>query len=373
MTVPSPTSTYLNDVYLGTGIVSEMGDILAEREIHDPLVVTDEYLRTNGFVDALDLEDPVVFDAVRTNPDVAMVQAGTDVYEKHGCDGLVALGGGSPIDAAKGIAITHTHEESPDAFAVQTDRILEHPLPPIVAVPTTAGSGSEVGRATLIVTTEGEKVAIIDPAVIPAAAVCDPELTLSLPPRLTAATGMDAIPHCIETFCSPRENPTADAVALDGFARAYRHLPSAVEGGTDLDARREMMIAALHGGLAFQKGLGAVHALSHPLGGLAHLNLHHGTLNAIFLPHVLRYNAPVIPERLALLAETIGIEDPETLPAVFEQQIEALPLPSRLSALGVTNEEIETVIEGALRDHCAETNPRSLDEASVRSLYEAAL
>ncbi len=163
---------------------------------------------------------------------------------------------------------------------------------PVVAIPTTAGTGSEVGRAALITLSDGRKLGFISPHLIPKAAICDPELTLGLPPRLTAATGMDAVTHCVETYLSPRFNPPAEAIALDGLARAVGSIERAVADGTDRTARQELMMAALEGGLTFQKGLGAVHALSHPLGGLKEPSLHHGTLNAVLLPAVLRFNEP---------------------------------------------------------------------------------
>ena len=180
---------------------------------------------------------------------------------------------------------------------------------PVIAIPTTAGTGAEVGRAALLTLDDGRKLGIISPHLIPKRAICDPELTLGLPPMLTAATGLDALSHCIETFWSPRDNPAAEAIALDGAGRIWRNLErTAIERGSDLDARTEMMMGALMGGLAFQKGLGAVHSLSHALGGLKDVSLHHGTLNAVLMPIVVRFNAPEIGEKLGRLQAAMGIE-----------------------------------------------------------------
>ncbi len=185
----------------------------------------------------------------------------------------------------------------------------------MIAIPTTAGTGSEVGRAALVTLADGRKVGLISPHLIPRRALCDPELTLGLPPFLTAATGLDALSHCVETFLSPRINPPAEAIALDGAGRLWRNIERAVADGSDKQARWEMMMGSLEGGLTFQKGLGAIHALSHALGALKEPSLHHGTLNAILLPPVLRFNAPVAAAKYARLAEAIGLLSGQTLRA----------------------------------------------------------
>src|SRR5690606_24976358 len=213
------------------------------------------------------------------NPTESAVKAALAQYREAGCDGIIALGGGSPIDLAKGVALLATHEGELEQYAViygRLDRITAK-VAPLIAIPTTAGTGAEVGRAALLTLDDGRKLGIISPHLIPKRAICDPELTLGLPPMLTAATGLDALSHCIETYCSPRFNPPAEAIALDGAGRIWRNLAVAFENGRNLDARSEMLMGAVMGGLSFQKGLGAVHSLSHALGGLKDVSLHHGT------------------------------------------------------------------------------------------------
>lgn len=371
MTLSRPTSSYLNDVYLGARRVTNVADLLAYMDVRRPLVVTDRNLVDDGFVDRLGLDAPAVFDAVDTNPTEAMVRAGVDAYRDGDCDGLVALGGGSPIDVAKAVGILLEHPPPLAEYAIVNDGVerITPAVPPILAVPTTAGSGSEVGQAALVTVDSGEKLGFLSPHLLPRAAVCDPELTATMPPWLTAGTGMDALSHCVETFCSPRENPTADALALDGFERGYRAITDAAADGEDLDARREMMICSLHGGLAFQKSLGAVHSLSHPLGALPDLDLHHGTLNAVFLPHVLRFNADACPEKLRTLADRVGLDGHEDLPNAIDELNRTLGLPGSLREMGVPRDELEPLVPKAVADHCTPTNPRPFAEADARSLY----
>jgi alcohol dehydrogenase class IV len=245
--------------------------------------------------------------------------------------------------------------------------------PPLIAIPTTAGTGSEVGRAALVSMNNGRKLAIISPHMIPNAVICDPSLTLGLPRALTAGTGMDAVAHSIETFCSPRFNPVADAIALDGFSRAYANIRKAVNEGSNLVARSEMMMAALEGGLTFQKGLGLVHSLSHPLGAVPGKRLHHGTLNAIFLPHVLRFNMEACREKMDMLARAMGASKSSNLPDLIEKLNSEIGLPSRLRDLGVQREDVEPLAEFALQDHCSLTNPRPVTQAVCQQVYEQAL
>jgi 4-hydroxybutyrate dehydrogenase len=225
---------------------------------------------------------------------------------------------------------------------------------PMIAIPTTAGTGSEVGRAAVIITAEGRKLGIISPHMLPSLAICDPELTYGLPPGLTAATGMDAISHCLETFMAPAFNPPADAIALDGLARGWRALQTAMRDGGNAAARNDMMVCALEGAMAFQKGLGAVHALTHPLGAIRQLNLHHGTLNAVLMPAVLRFNRGAIGAKWDRLAGFFG-EAPDVAVAKLNA---AIGMPAGLAAMGVTEDMMRHVAEEALKDHCHATNPR---------------
>ena len=368
------TITYLTDIWFGAGVVRELPDVLTRLNVRRPLVVTDRGVRSVGVLERIGLEGAVVFDAVESNPDEASVAAGVALYRENGCDGVVAVGGGSPIDCAKCVAIMVTHAGALREYALVESGAgkITASKPPVIAVPTTAGTGSEVGRGALITFTDGAKLALISPRLIPEAAVCDPELTVGMPAWLTAATGMDAISHCVETFCSPRFNPVAEAIALDGVARACGHLLRVVERPGDMTARSEMLMAATMGGLTFQKGLGAIHQISHPLGGLTSPRLHHGTLNAVLLPHVLRFNAPSCPEKMETMARVVGCGGGLNLPFYFEHMSKAAGLPTRLGEMGATLDQCLSVLDGVMRDHCGATNPRTMTRDEAEALIRAA-
>ena len=240
---------------------------------------------------------------------------------------------------------------------------------PLIAIPTTAGTGAEVGRASLMTLADGRKVGIISQHLIPRLALCDPELTLGLPAWLTAATGLDALSHCIETFLSPRDNPPAEAIALDGAGRIWRNLERAFADGSDLAARTELMMGALEGGLTFQKGLGAVHALSHALGSLKEPSLHHGTLNAILMPPVIRFNAGHVGDKLERIKAALGLPAQADLAAELEALNRRLNIPAGIRTLGVTEAMLPGIVEKALADHSNATNPR----AATREDYMALL
>jgi 4-hydroxybutyrate dehydrogenase len=301
-----------------------------------------------------------VFAETPSNPTEEAVDAGLASYRNHRCDGVIAIGGGSPIDLAKGIAILATHPGPLAPYAVILDGLkrITAQAAPVIAVPTTAGTGSEVGRAVLITLRDGRKLGFISPHIIPKRAICDPELTLGLPPGLTAATGMDASTHCFETYLSPRDNPPAEAIALDGLKRAMATIETAVQDGASRAARADMMMAALEGGLTFQKGLGAVHALSHPLGGLKSVSLHHGTINAILLPGVLRFNASHAARKYEVLRATLGLRPGTDLANHIAQLNTRLGLPAKLGPLGVTPQMVPTIAEAAMHDHSHATNAR---------------
>ena len=364
-----PTISYLSSIYFEPGAVRLLPDILQQRGIRRPLVVTDSALVSLGTIDRLPIAD------VQTNPSERNVLAGVKAFKEEGCDGVVAVGGGSPIDCAKGIALLATHPEPLEQYAFLEGGLTKVTgnKPPVIAVPTTAGSGSEVGRAALITMSSGRKLAIIGPHMIPEAVLSDPELTLSMPPKLTAASGMDAITHCVEVYCSRKFNPVADAIALDGLARGYRNIRTATKNGSDRDARSEMLMCALEGGLGFQKGLGLIHSLSHPLGSLEDKRLHHGTLNAIFLPHVLAFNMEACPGKMDIMAQVMGLPDRSGLPDASTQLLKDLGLPLTLGEMGLTIADIEPLVPAALQDHSTPPNPRDATEEDCRALFKAAL
>lgn len=318
--MPLPTISYLTDIHFETGAVHVLPDVLKERKLSRPLLVTDSGIMAAGLYERLAARFAAVFDDVRPNPDLKNVSDAVDVYAAADCDGIVALGGGSPIDCAKAVSIMVTHDGPLEQYALIRGGMsrIHADKPPVIAIPTTSGTGSEVGRASLITFDDRTKLAIVGKPVIPDVAICDPELTLGLPPQLTAATGMDAISHCIETYCSPKFNPVADAIALDGLVRACGSVRRAVSDGSDLAARREMMMASLQGALAFQKGLGMIHSLSHPLGAIPR-RLHHGTLNSIFLPHVLRFNHESCTEKIERMADAAGCREGSELADWFQR------------------------------------------------------
>ena len=366
--------TYLSTIRFDAGAIAQAPEALAAAGIRRPLVVTDAGVVKAGLLERLTAaltSNPPVFDATPANPTEAAVEAAMTLFRDQGCDGLVALGGGSSLDLAKGVALCATHPGPLASYAAISggvDRITAATAP-VLAIPTTAGTGSEVGRAALLTLRDGRKLGFISPHLIPRQAICDPDLTLGLPAYLTAATGLDALTHCVETYLSPRINPPADAIALDGAARAWTWLPRAVANGADAQPRWEMMMASLEGGLTFQKGLGAVHGLSHALGASRDPVLHHGTLNAVLLPPVLRFNAGMVPEKYDRLRQVLGLPLGTDLADAIEAFVAALGLPTRLGLMGVRADMLADAAAGAVLDHSTATNPRPID----RQQYEALL
>jgi 4-hydroxybutyrate dehydrogenase len=376
------TILYLTQIQLEFGAVKLLAAECQRIGIKRPMVITDAGVKAAGVLqralDALTDLPVTVFDQTPPNPTEASVRAALSVWESSGADGLIAVGGGSSIDLAKGLAIMATHPGPLAEYATilgGSPKITANAAP-LIAVPTTAGTGSEVARGAIIILDDGRKLGFHSWNLMPKAAICDPELTLGLPPALTAATGMDAIAHCMETFMAPAFNPPADGIGLDGLERAWAHIERATRDGSDREARLNMMSASMQGAMAFQKGLGCVHSLSHSLGGV-NPKLHHGTLNAMFLPAVIRFNAQAESikkeRRLDRMAHAMGLSSGSDIPAAILDMNARLGLAKGLGALGVQPEWFDKVISGAMVDHCHKTNPRIATAEDYRDLLNQSM
>jgi 4-hydroxybutyrate dehydrogenase len=373
---------YVTQVQFDYGAVKLLRQECERVGITRPLVVTDPGVKAAGVLQkALDALAPLpvaVFDQTPSNPTEAAVRAAVSVYRANRCDGLVAVGGGSSIDCAKGVAIAATHDGPLTHYATiegGSPRITDKAVP-LIAVPTTSGTGSEVARGAILIVDDHRKLGFHSWHLVPKTAICDPELTLGLPPKLTAATGMDAIAHCMETFMASAFNPPADGIALDGLQRGWAHIERATRDGSDREARFNLMSASMQGAMAFQKGLGCVHSLSHSLGGVDP-RLHHGTLNAMFLPAVVAFNGEAETvrneHRLQRMAQAMGLQSGSDIPAAIRDMNARLGLPSGLAEMGVQRDWYDRIIAGALADHCHKTNPRSASREEYEELLASSM
>jgi len=373
---------YPTSVRFGAGRIAELGAAVKAAGISRPLLVTDPRLATLPPVSralevlAADNIATAVFSDVKPNPVASNIEAGLQALKSGRHDGVIAFGGGSALDAGKVIAFMAGQTRPMWDFEDVGDwwtRADPKGILPIVAVPTTAGTGSEVGRAGVLTdeTTHTKKV-IFHPKMMPAITICDPELTVGMPPAITAGTGMDALAHCLEAYCGPFYHPLADGIAVEGMRLVKDNLARAFKQGGDLEARAHMMSAAAMGATAFQKALGAIHALSHPIGAL--YDTHHGLTNAVFMPYVLAFNRPAIEAKVARLAAYLGLEPKfDAFLAWVLALREEIGIPHTLAGLKVDDRQFDLMSRMAVKDPTAGGNPIPLDAAICRRLYENAL
>ncbi len=376
------TWSYPTRIRFGAGRIAELPGACAEAGIARPLLVTDRGLadmamtdRALGILDAAGL-GRALFSDVDPNPDERNLEAGVVAYRDGGHDGVVAFGGGSGLDLGKMVAFMAGQSRPVWDFEDVDDwwtRADADAVAPIVAVPTTAGTGSEVGRASVITNpATHEKKIIFHPKVLPTVVIADPELTVGMPPALTAGTGMDAFAHCLEAYCSPHYHPMSQGIALEGMRLVKEYLPRAHADGADLEARAQMMAAAAMGAVAFQKGLGAIHALSHPVGAV--YGTHHGTTNAVVMPAVLRLNRPAVEGRLARAADYLGTGGGfDGFYGLALDLNRRMNIPADLAALGVDDTRVDELVEMALRDPSCGGNPVPLTRENLGTLLRECL
>lgn len=370
-----PTINYLTRIEFDFGAISGLGTEIERMGLKRPLLVTDRGIADAGILqralDAAAPSRPVVYDGTIENPTEQSLLECLEIWSAHGCDGVIALGGGSPIDLAKAVALLTSHGGKLEDYNVKTGGSAGiGKVSPQIAIPTAAGTGAEVGRACVMSLLDGSKMVAVNLNMVADLVICDPELTLSLPPRLTAATGIDALSHGVETCCSIWDNPPAAAIGLEAVRRAAKWLPVAVENGADRTARWEMMMASLMGGMCLQKALGGAHAMATPLG---ELHLHHGTLIGILLPHILRFNQGYADAAYADLAAAMNVSDGLDLHRWMTGFVTGIGLPTTLSALSVDEALLPAIAEKASLDHLSATNPRPAAAADYLQLLRDAM
>lgn len=374
--------SYPTSVRFGAGRIAEIAEACRVAGIRKPLLVTDRGLasmeitaKTRALVEAAGLGN-AMFSEVDPNPSDLNVAAGLKVYREGGFDGVIAFGGGSALDLGKTIAFMAGQTRPLWDFEDIGDwwtRANPAGIHPIVAVPTTAGTGSEVGRAGLITNSAlHEKKIIFHPKMLPSVVICDPELTVGMPKFITAGTGLDAFAHCIEAYSSPHYHPMSQGIALEGMRLVKEYLPRAYADGSDIEARAHMMSAAAMGATAFQKGLGAIHAISHPVGAVH--NTHHGTTNAVCMPEVLKFNRPAIEDRFDMVAAYLGIKGGFDGFCAFVEELNAsLGIPRTLGGIGVKDADVDALSKSALNDPSVGGNPVPMTYDNTRAMIEALL
>ena len=374
--------SYPTAIRFGAGRISELADACAQSDIQRPLLVTDRGLAslpiTSGALDVLDEGGlgRAVFSEVDPNPNERNLAVGIEAFRSGGHDGVVAFGGGSALDLGKMIAFMARQVRPVWDFEDIGDwwtRANAEAIYPNICVPTTAGTGSEVGRASVLTNSEShEKKIIFHPKVLPSVVIADPELTVGMPATITAGTGMDAFAHCLEAYCSPHYHPMSQGIAVEGLRLVKENLPVAFAQPDNLDARANMMSAAMMGATAFQKGLGAIHAISHPIGAMH--DTHHGTTNAVVMTEVLAFNRPAIEDRIVALNGYLGIAGGFEGFVSFVQGLnDSLGIPATLEALGVHDPDMDRLLAGALSDPSTGGNPIRMTEENTRDLLQTLL
>jgi alcohol dehydrogenase class IV len=388
------TYAFPTRIRFGAGVRTELPTVLTSLGIHRPLIVTDRDVAQlpwfASILHSLDKLEPIVFSHIWGNPVVSQVEAGLERWHVHQADGIVAIGGGAPVDVAKAIALMANHpghlfeyeDGNPDAAPI------DQPIPPIVAIPTTAGTGSEVGRSAVISDdTTHEKKIVFDPKLLPGTVLADPELTLGLPTKITAATGMDALTHLIEAYLAKGFHPICDGIALEGITIVADHLVDCVafarrlaagdtltpaETAAHLRARGGMLNASMMGAIAFQKGLGVTHSCAHALSTVC--DLHHGLANGVMLAAALRFNLPAAPDRFLRMARLVtpSATDGQALIEWIERLREQIGIPANLTALNVPSDALDRLVDVAMRDGCHQLNPRPVSRSDFYAIYQDA-
>ena len=372
---------YFNRPYFENGAIKKISEVLIMHGIKNPLICSDPGLSSLGMTDQIsdlisDDLSPSFYEETPPNPTEKAVNEALKIYKANNCDGVVGFGGGSSIDLAKSVALMANHEGSLVEYSVNEggyEKIGE--TVPMIAIPTTSGTGSEVSVGSVIIMNDGRKLILASPHLMPNAAICDPELTVGLPPILTAGSGMDALTHCIEAILSPINDPPAEAVGIDGIEKIIKEnsLIRACKDGKDMDARWDMMMASTEGAMAFSKGLGAVHSMSHAIGANQELRLHHGTLNAVILPSVLRFNKDHVGDKYTRIALAMGKNESLNLADEIEKLNENIGMPCSLSEMGITEDMIPELIAHATTDPSNLTTPRLPSQEEWEKLFLEAM
>ena len=372
---------FFNKPHFENGSLKKISEILKAQGIKKPLICTDPGLASIGMTDKIrnllsNELSPTFYEETPANPTEKAVDEALEAYKTNNCDGVIGFGGGSSMDLGKAVALMANHEGNVIDYSLNEGGFTKiKKTVPMIAIPTTSGTGSEVSVGSVIIMNDGRKLILASEHLRPDAAICDPELTVGLPPILTAGAGMDALTHCIEAIMSPINDPPAEAVGLDGIEKIVRDesLINACKDGQDLDARWNMMMASTEGAMAFSKGLGAVHSMSHAIGANQELRLHHGTLNGVILPTVIRFNKDHVGDKLPRILRAMGKSESADLADEIEKFNEKINLPSGLKEMGVTEEMIPELVEHSITDPSNVTTPRLPSPEEWEQLFFSAM